>query len=89
MTPSSHLGFLHAGAEYRIGGLAVLDQQLADLDGLVDRDGEAQPNAARLPSAGAQRQNAEFTPITRALESTNGPPELPGLIGASVWMALM
>ena len=32
---------------------------------------------------------AEFTPITRAPASTSGPPELPGLIGASVWMALM
>jgi hypothetical protein len=29
----------------------------------------------------------EFTPITRALESSSGPPELPGLIGASVWIA--
>ena len=28
----------------------------------------------------------EFTPMTRALASSSGPPELPGLIGASVWM---
>jgi hypothetical protein len=28
----------------------------------------------------------EFTPITRPLASMSGPPELPGLIGASVWM---
>src|SRR5919201_127287 len=30
----------------------------------------------------------ELTPITRPLESSSGPPELPGLIAASVWMAL-
>src|SRR5215218_1642770 len=28
----------------------------------------------------------ELTPTTRPLESSSGPPELPGLIGASVWM---
>ena len=28
----------------------------------------------------------ELTPITRAASSSSGPPELPGLIGASVWM---
>ncbi len=30
----------------------------------------------------------ELTPITRPRESSSGPPELPGLIGASVWMTL-
>jgi len=30
----------------------------------------------------------EFTPMTRPLVSSSGPPELPGLIGASVWMTL-
>jgi len=29
---------------------------------------------------------AALTPITRPLESRSGPPELPGLIAASVWM---
>src|SRR4051794_20655536 len=32
---------------------------------------------------------AEFTPTTRAVRSTRGPPELPGLIAASVCTALM
>ena len=32
---------------------------------------------------------AELTPITCPSAFTNGPPEFPGLIGASVWMALM
>jgi hypothetical protein len=30
---------------------------------------------------------AAFTPITCAWALTSGPPELPGLIGASVWIA--
>lgn len=30
-----------------------------------------------------------MTPTTRAEASTSGPPELPGLIGASVWMPSM
>ena len=29
---------------------------------------------------------AVLTPITRPFESTNGPPEFPGLSAASVWM---
>src|SRR6478735_577262 len=32
---------------------------------------------------------AEFTPTTCARRLTSGPPELPGLIAASVWTALM
>src|SRR5450631_3495606 len=31
---------------------------------------------------------AELTPMTRPRPSTSGPPELPGLIAASVWIAL-
>ena len=32
---------------------------------------------------------AEFTPITAPVPSSSGPPELPGLMAASVWIALM
>ena len=32
---------------------------------------------------------AELTPTTSAAALTRGPPELPGLMAASVWMALM
>ena len=32
---------------------------------------------------------AELMPTTRPARSTSGPPELPGLIAASVWMASM
>ena len=31
---------------------------------------------------------AVVTPINRPAESSSGPPELPGLIAASVWMTL-
>ena len=31
---------------------------------------------------------AELTPITRPCSLTSGPPELPGLMAASVWIAL-
>jgi hypothetical protein len=31
---------------------------------------------------------AVVTPISRPAESSNGPPELPGLIAVSVWMTL-
>ena len=31
---------------------------------------------------------AVLTPTTRPLESSSGPPELPGLTAASVWMTL-
>ena len=40
----------------------------------------------RLPPTVAM---AELTPITSPSMSTSGPPELPGLIAASVWIALM
>ena len=39
-----------------------------------------------MPCAG--RMTAVFTPITVPAESTSGPPELPGLSAASVWMML-
>ena len=32
---------------------------------------------------------AELTPMTSPSRSTSGPPELPGLMAASVWIALM
>ena len=32
---------------------------------------------------------AELTPMTSPWRLTSGPPELPGLIAASVWIALM
>ena len=42
----------------------------------------------RSPVAG-HPGDGELTPMTWPVESTSGPPELPGLIAASVWMALM
>jgi hypothetical protein len=42
------------------------------------------PMAKHIPCAG--RMVAVFTPTTRPAESTSGPPELPGLSAASVWI---
>ena len=42
-----------------------------------------------LRSDPGARAMAELTPITWPCMSSSGPPELPGLIAASVWMALM
>ena len=46
------------------------------------------PVPAAAPTPGT-RAIALLTPITRPRLSTSGPPELPGLIAASVWIALM
>ena len=50
-------------------------------------DGIAKPMPTFPPPAPAVAI-CEFTPITRPLASSSGPPELPGLIGASVWITL-
>ena len=42
------------------------------------------PIAKQIPCAG--RMTAVLTPITSPRELTSGPPELPGLSAASVWM---
>ena len=71
-------------------GLAGVDQLLGDPPGLVDRDREAEPDAAALAAELAPSVAiAELTPMTSPSMSTSGPPELPGLIAASVWIALM
>jgi hypothetical protein len=43
----------------------------------------AKPMPALVPDG---EMIAVVTPITRPAESSSGPPELPGLIAASVWM---
>ena len=45
--------------------------------------GIAKPIPAELPDL---ETIAELTPITRPALSSSGPPELPGLMAASVWM---
>ena len=40
-----------------------------------------------LPDVAPMLRIAVLMPITAPVESTSGPPELPGLIAASVWMA--
>ena len=48
-------------------------------------DGTAKPMPT-LPREAPPVAICELTPITRPSSSSSGPPELPGLIGASVWM---
>ena len=48
-------------------------------------DGTAKPMPT-LPCELPAVAICELTPMTRAVSSSSGPPELPGLIGASVWM---
>ena len=68
-------------------GLA-LDHLVDDRHDLVDRDREAEADGARL-SAEAELavRIEELIPITSPAMSTSGPPLLPGLIAASVWIA--
>ena len=80
------------GTDHRVDRLAGLDQLLGDVLRLVDRDREAEADGARL--AGAEPPLpvdwiAELMPMTAPRASSSGPPELPGLIEASVCRALM
>ena len=50
---------------------------------LATSTGMAKPTPSLPPEAEAM---AVLIPMTLALASASGPPELPGLIGASVWM---
>ena len=58
--------------------------------GLVDRDREAEADRAGL-AAGLEPRVAIalLMPTTSPRMLTSGPPELPGLIAASVWIASM
>ena len=52
-------------------------------------DGTAKPIPLLLavpPAVEPVDSICEFTPITRPAESSSGPPELPGLSAASVWI---
>ena len=75
------------GAEQAVGGRAVLDDLVRDALGEVRRDREADADVAGL--AGPRRRPraiATLMPMSLPSESTSAPPELPGLIAASVWM---
>ena len=51
---------------------------------LTSSTGIAKPMPALAPEG---LKMAVFTPISRPAESSSGPPELPGLMAASVWIA--
>ena len=48
---------------------------------------KARPMLPAVSSSAAAVWITELTPITRPAPSTSGPPELPWLTAASVWMA--
>ena len=57
------------------------DELRDDPFGGIDRHGKSDTDAAAT-----RGEMAVLTPMTSALEFSTGPPELPGLIAASVWM---
>ena len=71
------------------------DQFVGDALGLIRRDRETQPDRTALRAGGILPPPppidamAEFTPTSSPFMFTNAPPELPGLIAASVWIAFI
>ena len=53
---------------------------------LTESMGMAKPMPALVPDGDRM---AVLTPMMRPAESSNGPPELPGLMAASVWITLV
>ena len=77
-----HRLHLHADAPAHDLARSQLRQQLADR---VDRHGEADADVAALPPR-SLLMIAVLMPITSPRTLSSGPPELPGLIAASVWI---
>src|SRR5690606_10317694 len=50
------------GTDHRIGRLTILDQHLADVHRLVDRDGEAEADVAGLAALGPDAQDGRVDP---------------------------
>ena len=73
-----------ADAEVRVRHRDALDDVVRDLLGPVRRDGEADADVAVAPPLVAI---AVLMPTTSPFVLTSAPPELPGLIAASVWIA--
>ena len=87
---------LGAGRRVGVGRVGGLDAEVGARDlvaafssrGTTSRtvfDGTAKPMPT-LPCELPAVAICELTPMTRPVSSSSGPPELPGLIGASVWM---
>ena len=83
---------LDADAQLAVGGLAGVDDLLGHALGVVDGDAEAHADVA----AGELEEESEpaeamatLTPMISPLLFTSAPPELPGLMAASVWITLM
>ncbi len=72
-----------------VRGLAVGDDVVRDALGDVRRDREADPMLPDCPDEEDEEPAlaiATFTPMSLPSLWTSAPPELPGLIAASVWM---
>src|SRR5262249_60077842 len=75
------------GATVRIAGVGRgPGGRSSGTTGLTESIGMAKPMPAFVPEG---ERMAVVTPITRPAESSNGPPELPGLMAASVWITLV
>ena len=84
------VGVADLHAEVGVGDLAVVDQLVGDVAGVVDRDGEADADVARLGArraAAGRRGDGGVDADDLAVGVDQGAPELPGLMAASVWMA--
>ena len=75
-----------ADAEPGVGRRLAVRHLLDDRQHLVDRDREAEADRAVAAASSAVRIE-ELMPTTLPARSTSGPPLLPGLIAASVWIA--
>ena len=69
------------------------DEFCGDAHGIVDRNGETQTDRSLRCGVRAfrDRRNAasdELMPMSRPFSSTSGPPELPALIAALVWIGI-
>ena len=71
-----------ADSEFGPAHFARTDQLRHDAFGNIDRNRKTHPS--RPPDG---ERICELIPIMRPCESSNGPPEFPGLIDASVWIA--
>ena len=81
-------GVADLDAEAGVGGGLAGDHLVDDRHHLVDGDGEAEADrAAALAELCEAVRMEELMPTTAPVMSTSGPPELPGLIAASVWIA--
>ena len=91
LRPGAGGGVLDADAEPGVGRGLALDHLVDDRQDLVDRDRRSRGRSSRARPAGVDWSVAVWIaasmPTTSPERLTSAPPELPGLIAASVWIA--